>query len=338
MSQPASPDPWQALTARHWPPPPPAPPPPAPPPPAPPPPARHWSRARRWFTVACLTLAVLLTPAVQLIAWAEGTLLSASGFTAALGALPRDPAVQAQITTQLDRQLQRAGTAKGTAASPLAGLAESQLTRAVPAILGSPAFLDLWRTALAVTYRQLLLVLRDRSHILAINGSALTVNIPMAASTLINATGLPSQFEHLLPSSTPVSVTILDNAALGRASTIVRLTDILSRILLPADVALALVGLATARDRRRALLAIAIPVGALGALGALGVRLLTRTAGSPLVTAATGALTAPLTSHLMLTSAICAALVALLLTVPRLLPHLGPDAGAPTPGKRRDSS
>jgi hypothetical protein len=86
------------------------------------------------------------------------------------------------------------------------------------------------------------------------------------------------------PSAMPVSVTILDNAALGRASTIVRL--------------------------------------------------LTRTAGSPLVTAATGALT----GQLRLTSAICAALVALLLTVPRLLPHLGPDAGAPTPGNRGDNS
>jgi hypothetical protein len=102
MSQPASPGPWQAPAARHW------------PAPAPPAPARHRPRARRWISAACLTLTVLLTPAVQLTAWAEGTLLSASGFTAALGTLPRNPAVQAQITTQIDRQLQRAGTAKGT--------------------------------------------------------------------------------------------------------------------------------------------------------------------------------------------------------------------------------
>jgi len=308
MSQPATPDPWQALRDRHW---------PAPAPP-PPPPARHRPRARRWITAVCLTLAVLLTPAVQLTAWAEGTLLSASGFAAALGPLPRDPAVQAQITTQLDRQLQRAGTAKGTPASPLADLAESQLTRAVPTILGSSIFLGLWRTALTATYNPLLLVLRDRSHILAINGSALTVNIPMAASTLINATGLPSQLEQLLPSSTPVSVTILDNAALGKARTIVRVTDVLGRILLPADVALALAGLATARSRRRALLAIVIPVAALGALAALGIRLLTHMAGSPLVTAATGALTAPLTDHLETTTAICAMTGALLLAAPRL--------------------
>jgi hypothetical protein len=313
MSQPTSPDHRWALRARDS---------PAPPSPAPAP-ARYRSRARRWITAACLTLAVLLTPVVQLTAWAEGTLLSTSGFVAALGPLPSDPAVQAQAAAQIDRQLQRAGTANGTLASPLAELAESQVPRAVPAILVSPAFLRPWRTALGAAHHQLLLVVRDRSHILAINGSALTVNVPMAARTLINATGLPPQLGRLLPSSTPVSVTILDNAALGRASTIVRLTDDLSRILLPADVALALAGLATARDRRRALLAIAIPVAALGALEALGIRLLTRTAGSPLVRAATGALTAPLTDQLLLTSAICAALVALLLTVPRLLPHLG---------------
>jgi hypothetical protein len=306
MSQPASPDPGQALTARRW---------PAPVPPAP---ARHRSRARRWISAACLTLAVLLTPAVQLTAWAEGTLLSARGFTAALGALPRNPAVQAQITTQIDRQLHRAGTAKGTFASPLANFAESQLTRAVPAFLGSSAFLDLWRTALTATYSQLLLVLRGRSNLLTISGSALTVNISMAASTLINAAGLPHQLETLLPASTPVSVTILDNAALGQARTIVRMTDILSRILLPADVALALAGLATGRNRRRALLALVIPVAALGALATLGIRLLAHHGGSSLVTAATSALTDPLTTDLETTTAICAITGALLLAAPRL--------------------
>jgi hypothetical protein len=143
----------------------------------------------------------------------------------------------------------------------------------------------------------------------------------MAASTLINAIRLPPQLGRLLPSAMPVSVTILDNAALGRARTIVRLTDDLSRILLSADVAVALTGLAAARRRRRALLGIAIPVAARGILGALGVRVLTRTGGSPLVTAVTDALTAPLASQLLLTSAICAALVALVLTVPWFLPH-----------------
>jgi hypothetical protein len=43
------------------------------------------------------------------------------------------------------------------------------------------------------------------------------------------------------------------------------MADILSRVLLPADLALALAGLATARNRRRALLALVIPVTALGA-------------------------------------------------------------------------
>src|SRR5260370_10908562 len=92
MSQPASPDPRQAPAARHW---------PAPPTPAP---ARHRPRARQWISAACLTLTVLLTPAVQLTASAEGTLLSATGFTAALSTLPRHPSVQAQITTQIAPQ------------------------------------------------------------------------------------------------------------------------------------------------------------------------------------------------------------------------------------------
>ncbi len=52
------------------------------------------------------------------------------------------------------------------------------------------AFLRLWRTALTASRSQLLPILRGRSHLLAITGSALTVNVPVAARTLLNATAL----------------------------------------------------------------------------------------------------------------------------------------------------
>jgi hypothetical protein len=261
--------------------------------------------------------------------------LSTDGFVAALGPLPSDPAVQSQLTAQIDRQLKRAS---GTLPSPLAAIAEGAVVRAVPAFLGSHAFLQLWRTALAATHHQLMLVLRGRSHLLAITGSALTVKVPVAAGMLIKAVGLPRQLERLLPTAIPVSVTILDNPALGQARTAVHLTDILSRILPAAALALALIGVAAARRRRRALLWFLIPVAALGILGALAMHLLTRTGGSPLVTGATGALTAPLTGQLILTSVICAAAGALLLVAPRLMPHPHPDASAPLPRKERHRS
>ena len=324
MSQSASSDPPRALGARDW---------VAPAPLAHPP---HRSPARRWITAACLTLAILLAPVTQLVAWAEGTLLSTSGFVAALGTLPRDPAVQSQITAQLDRQLQRASRAHGTLASRLADITERQVVaRAVPAIVSSPAFLLLWRTALNGAHSQLLLILRGRSHLLTITGSALTVNVPVAGRTLLNASGLPRQLGRLLPAATPVSVTLLNRPALGQARTAVRLTDTLRRILLPADLAVALAGLAAARRRRRALLSVLIPVAALAILGALGVHLLTHAAGSPLATAATSALTAPLTGQLELTSALCAAAVALVLTAPRLVPRRDSGTSALIPCKRR---
>ncbi len=323
MSQSASSDPPRALGARDW---------VAPAPLAHPP---HRSPARRWITAACLTLAILLAPVTQLVAWAEGTLLSTSGFVAALGTLPRDPAVQSQITAQLDRQLQRASRAHGTLASRLADITERQVVaRAVPAIVSSPAFLRLWRTALNGAHSQLLLILRGRSYLLTITGSALTVNVPVAGRTLLNASGLPRQLGRLLPAATPVPVTVLNRPALGQARTAVRLTDTLSRILLPADLA----GLAVARRRRRALLSVLIPVAALAIFGALGVHLLTHAASSPLATAATSALTAPLTGQLELTSALCAAAVALLLTAPRLAPRRDSGTSALTPRKRRSGS
>ena len=71
--------------------------------------------------------------------------------------------------------------------------------------------------------------------------------MPVAARTLLNATGLPRQLDHLVPATIPVSITLLDRPALGQARTAVHLTDTLSCILLPADLALALSGLAAAR-------------------------------------------------------------------------------------------
>jgi len=69
--------------------------------------------------------------------------------------------------------------------------------------------------------------------------------VSVAAGPLISAAGLPRHLECLLPAALPVSVTILTNPALGQAATVVHLTDALSRLLLPADVALALIGVRT---------------------------------------------------------------------------------------------
>ncbi len=85
------------------------------------------------------------------------------------------------------------------------------------------------------------------------------------------------------------------------------LTDTLSHILFPADLTVALAGLTAARRRRRALLGALISVAALAILGALGVRFLTHAAGSPLVTAAAGALTTPLTGQLELSKEVWSA-------------------------------
>jgi hypothetical protein len=63
MSQPARPDPARALGACDS------------PSPAPLAQPQHRSPARRWITTACLTLAIVLTPATQLAVWTERTFL-----------------------------------------------------------------------------------------------------------------------------------------------------------------------------------------------------------------------------------------------------------------------
>ena len=63
--------------------------------------------------------------------------------------------------------------------------------------------------------------------------------MPVVSRALLNTAGLPRQPDRLLPAATPVSVTLLNRPALGQARTAVHLTDTLSRILFPADLALA---------------------------------------------------------------------------------------------------
>jgi hypothetical protein len=171
---------------------------------------------------------------------------------------------------------------------------------------------------------------------------ALTVHVPVAARVLLNVSGLPRRLDRLVPAATSVPVTLLNRPALGQARTAVHLTDTLSRILFPADLAVAPAGLTAARPHRS-------PAPATRAARRLDLgrgpghprrprrSFLTHAAGSPLVTAATGALTTPLTVQLELTSAICAAAVALLLAAPRLVSHRHSDTSAPALRKRRIS-
>ena len=73
--------------------------------------------------------------------------------------------------------------------------------------------------------------------------SAPTVSAPVAPDVV-------SAPVMTLPAAMPVSVTIINSTALGRMSIAVHLIPTLSRILIHADAALVLIGLATARRRR----------------------------------------------------------------------------------------
>lgn len=288
-------------------------------------PGSYGRPGRGWFAVACLTLAVLLAPVTEVTAWAEQTLLSAGGFAAALAPLPREPAVQQQVTAQITRLL------KPPPGNPAAGIAASLAARAVPAVMDSPAFLAQWHAALTAANQQAVLILRSHRQLPA--GTTVTVQVPVTLARAPPAGILPPGLEHLLPATITVSLAVLTKPALSRARTTVRLTDMLSRILIPAEAAAVLAGLAAARRRRRALTGTLIPAAAITLTSAFATRVLTQVpGGSPLEAAAARALTAPLTTELTLTSAACAGTAAVVMLASRLLPSHGQEPGGNSPG------
>ncbi|GAB2863212.1 hypothetical protein GCM10027176_76340 [Actinoallomurus bryophytorum] len=265
---------------------------------------------RTWAAGLCIAGAVGLVLVDAVTAWAENTLLSTSGFLAAIRPLPTDPTVEIQIIDNVQRQLTAALDRSPARIGPRllsTGQVRQLVADAVPVVLGSAEFQQAWKAALSTGHAELVKVLRHHSMLLTVTPSGLDVTVSIALEQLADQAGLPRQLASNLPADLPISVTLIQNQDLHRAAQAVQLADDLSGVLILAITTLGFMGLLLARHRRRALItglaAVAIAAGAARLIIAWG-----QSPGSRPIIADVAAryLVAPLATNLITIAVICA--------------------------------
>lgn len=281
-------------------------------------------RLRTWAAGLCIAGAVGLVLVDAVTTWAENTLLSTSGFLAAMRPLPTDPAVETQIVDDVQRRLTAALDRSPARIGPRL-LSTGQVRRlavdAVPAVLRSAVFQQAWQAALSTGHTELVKVLRHHNAMLTVTPSGLDVTVSIALEQLVDQAGLPRGPASNLPADLAISVTLIQNQDLHRAAQTVRLADDLSGVLILAITALGSVGLLLVRRRCQTLVAglaaVAIAAGAARLVLAWG-----QSHGSRPVIADAAAhhLVAPLATDLVTITAVCALAGAVLNTARRTRP------------------
>lgn len=168
--------------------------------------AERTPQRRRWGrTAAAVVLVVvglLLAPVAVISAWARLELVDTDRFVATFAPLAEDPAVQAyisdQVTAAIEEQVDipaltsdlfdglqsldlppRAQDALGLLEAPATQGLQSLVSGVVDRVVESPAFAEVWRTALGVSHRQFVAAIQgDPDAALAIGGDgALSVQL-----------------------------------------------------------------------------------------------------------------------------------------------------------------
>jgi len=245
-----------------------------------------WNRERRAVAAALAVVFAILLPAAVTGAWIRGTVLSTSGYVAAVTPVAADPevraVVEAAVISRVDAALSHAGDARSPAAGLLAGPLRTWLAGlakdAVTTFLASQAFQHLWADANRLVHSQVIGVLDGDSRLVTVNGGEVVLDLlPLANGVLHTASGrlsamtgravsLPSvtalpatacRTVTRTPSSACAQVPLFPAATLARPRLVYRILVIMAW-LLPVLTALSFAGaLAVSPRRRRTLLQLA---------------------------------------------------------------------------------
>jgi hypothetical protein len=161
------------------------------------------SRSRRaWQRRAADALAatfaatfVVLLPTAMTGAWIRGTVLSTSGYVAAVTPGAANPvvraAVQQAVTSQVDAALRHAETTLPAAAGVLAGPVSSGLAdlagNGTSRLMASPAFQRLWVTANQFAHSQLISALNGNSTLVSATGGQVVLNLVPLVDDVLHA-------------------------------------------------------------------------------------------------------------------------------------------------------
>jgi hypothetical protein len=298
-----------------------------------------WNRERRAVAAALAVVFAILLPAAITSAWIRGTILSTSGYVAAVTPVAADPEVHAvtetAVTSKVDAALSHAETSLPPPARALAGSLRAGLDglarKAVGEFMASQAFQRLWADANRLVHSQVISVLNGDSKLLTVSGGEVMLNVlplvngvlhdisgrlPAIAGGVLHlpaVTALPAAACHSVTrtlSSACTQIPLFPAAALARPRLAYRaLVDVTSLLLVLTPLAFG-AALAVSPHRRRTLLQLAIG-GTLTVLAvmtalAIGQSSLIDHAG-PRVQALTGVLVHALTGGFFTMSTWCVA-------------------------------
>ena len=184
-------------------------------------------RTRRVLAAGLATAFVMLLPAAVTGAWLRGTVLSTSGYVAAVTPVATNPVVRATVreavASQSDAALNSAAKAlpsvPAALAGPLTGGLAAVTGNNVSQFMASPAFLQLWVTANTVAHSQLIALLNGNSTLVQPSGGQVVLNLaPLPKIPFLPAAALagPRQVYRVLTAAT-VLVLILAPLAFAGA-------------------------------------------------------------------------------------------------------------------------
>jgi len=176
----------------------------------------RWNRARRVVAVTLAAAFAVLLPASITSAWMRGTILSTSGYVAAITPATASPAVRAAVqdavTSQVDAAFSRAGTALPPSARALADLLGTRLValarNGVSQLMASQAFQRWWADANRLVHSQLISVLNGDSALVTATGGEVVLNLlPLVNDVLHTVSGQLSAMTGRAVSLPPVTTT-----------------------------------------------------------------------------------------------------------------------------------
>jgi hypothetical protein len=183
-------------------------------------------RTRRALAAGLATAFVMLLPAAVTSAWLRGTVLSTSGYVAAVTPVATSPVVRATVreavTSQSDAALNSAAKAlpsvPAALAGPLTGGLAALSGNSVSQFMASPAFRQLWVTANTVAHSQLVALLNGNSTLVQPSGGQVVLNLaPLPKIPLLPATALagPRQVYRVLTAATTLVLVLAPLAFAG---------------------------------------------------------------------------------------------------------------------------
>jgi hypothetical protein len=184
------------------------------------------SPARRAAAALLTVVYILALPAATTAAWIRGTILSTSGYVAAVAPLAADPVVIAAVRATVDDEtsLIVSHAVKSAAPSPLSilggplsGGLGSLPGNATGTLMASPEFSRLWAAANTAAHSQVISVLNGSSSAVATTGGEVVLNLaPLITTVLKDISGPLSRLTG--KTITPPSVSAVSAACRPLAS------------------------------------------------------------------------------------------------------------------------